>query len=317
MAAVRARRGGRMPPEPPKRRGRRPPTPTFDEPMPRLARIKLSGGLTGEEAQVSGKSLALALTGFVLFAGAAIAGATWIGGSLFDAQEAMERSADSAFAGLGFGVEDIAITEAEGALGLSPARIQEVRAVIVPDGRSSLLSFDPAEVRARVESLDWVASARVQRLWPSTLRVQVARREAFARWQEDGAVAVIDLNGERLLTERAADYASLPLVVGKGAGPAAEPLLRALEELPQTRSRIAALVRVEDRRWNVELRSGATVRLPEAAPERALAQLETLHARHALLDRPVSQLDMRAPGRLAVRVRPELAGGPLSLAGGA
>ena len=126
---------------------------------------------------------------------------------------------------------------------LSPARMQEIRAVIVPEGRHSILSLDPDDVKARVESLDWVASARVRRLWPSTLQVEVARRQAYARWQEDGEVAVIDFNGERLLAERAADHPELHLVVGEGAGPAAEPLLVALEALPQVRSHLKALVR--------------------------------------------------------------------------
>jgi hypothetical protein len=34
-----------------------------------------------------------------------------------------------------------------------------------------------------------------------------------------------------------------------------------------------------------------------------------------LLDRPLTRLDMRAPGRLAIRIHPALAGGPLLLGG--
>lgn len=310
MAAVRARRTGRLPPEPPrKRKGRGGPPPA--EAMPRLARIKLSGGLTPEDAQVSGKSLLLALTGAVIFAGAAIAGATWLGSSLFDAREAFARAADGVAADSGFAIADINIA------GVSGARAQEVRAVIVPEGRQSILSLDPQDVQARIESLDWVQSVRVRRLWPSTIEVQVQRRQAYARWQEDGEVAVIDVNGERLLAERAADHVELPLVVGRGAGPAAQPLLVALEELPQVRTRLKALVRVADRRWNLELNSGTTVALPEQGAPVALAQLEGLQARHRLLDRPLALLDMRTPGRLAVRVYPQLAGGPLGLVGGA
>lgn len=310
MAAVRARRTGRLPPEPPrKRKGRGGPPPT--ESMPRLARIKLSGGLTADDANVSGKSLLLALTGLVIFTGAAIAGATWLGSSLFDAREAFARAADDVAANHGFAVNDIKIA------GVTGARAQEVRAMIVPEGRHSILSLEPEAVQARIESLDWVQSARVRRLWPSTVAVQVQRRQAYARWQENGELSVIDVNGERLLAERAADHVELPLVVGRGAGPAAQPLLIALEELPQVRTRLKALVRVNDRRWNLELNSGTTVALPEDGAPVALAQLEGLETRHHLLDRPLAQLDMRVPGRLAVRVYPELAGGPFALVGGA
>lgn len=314
MAAVRARRPGRAAVGKPQR-GRRAPPPSSA--MPRLAAIKLGGGLTLEDAEVSAKSLLLAITGLFLFCGAAIAGAAWLGSSLFDAREAFARTADATATRAGFTIAHIEVTSLPHTPALSPARVREVSAVIVPEGRQSIVSLDPEAVRARVESLDWVASARVQRLWPSTLRVQIARRQAYARWRENGDISVIDANGERLLAERASDHPELPLVVGPGAGPAAEPLLIALESLPQVRARVRALVRVSDRRWNVELNSGATVALPEEGAPQALAQLETLQAQYRLLDRPLARLDLRTPGRLAVRLGPELAGGPQPLLGGA
>jgi len=87
--------------------------------------------------------------------------------------------------------------------------------------------------------------------------------------------------------------------------------------LPAVRERVVELVRVGDRRWSVELTSGATVALPEQGAPEALARLETLQSEYALLDRPLTQLDMRAPGRLAVRVHPALEGGLRPLLGGA
>ena len=311
MAAVRARRGGRPPQDPPQRGRGKKSAPPHREPMSRLARIKLGGGLRDEDMQVSGKSLLLGLAGAVMFVGIAVAGATWLGSSLFDVREAFARTADGAAASVGFDIAEIDVE------GVSGARADEVRALVVPQGRRSILSLDPDDVRARVQSLDWVADARVRRLWPSTIEIEVERRQAYARWQADGQISVIDYNGERLLAERAADHGDLPLVVGEGAGPAVEPLLIALENLPQVRERLRALVRVGDRRWNVELESGITIALPEEGAAHALEQLEGLHTRHALLDRPLAQIDMRAAGRVAVRVHPALAGGLRPLLGGA
>jgi len=310
MAAVRARRGKRPPQDPPQR-GRRKAAPAQHEPMSRLARIKLNGGLREEDIHVSGKSLITALGGLVLFIGISVAGATWLGSSLFDVREAFARAADGAAANVGFAVAEIEID------GVSGAREDEIRALIQPEGRRSLLALDPSDVRTRVQSLDWVADAQVRRLWPSTIAITVERRQAYARWEEGGEISVIDYNGERLLTERAADHPELPLVKGVGAGPAAEPLLIALENLPQTRARLVELVRVGDRRWDVRLQNGLTIALPEDAPAQALIQLERLHNAHALLDRPLTQIDLRAPGLVAVRVHPSLAGGARPLLGGA
>lgn len=312
MPAMRSRRPGRPSEQPQRGRARKaPPSPPPMSGMPRLARIKLSGGLQGDDVKVSGKSLMLGLAGIVMFTGVAIAGATWLGSSLFDAREAFARAADGAAANVGFDIDDIQVA------GVAGARAQEVRAIVVPEGRRSILSLNPNDVRARVEGLDWVAHAEVRRLWPSKLQIEVVHRQAYALWQEHGGVSVIDANGERLLAERAANHPELPLVVGAGAGPAAEPLLIALENLPQVRARLRALVRVGERRWNLELQSGTTIALPEEDAPAALAALESLHQRHALLDRPVTQIDLRAPGRMSVRVYPELAGGMRANLGGA
>lgn len=322
MAAVRARRGrGAYNDQPPARGKRRraavaPAQPSPYEAMPRLARIKLSGGLSPDDVPVTAKSLVLALTGAVLFLGAGVAGAAWLGSSLFDAREAFARGADGAAANVGFAVGEVEVAAMDGALDISPARAAEVRALIVPEGRQSVLALDPRDVQARVESLDWVASVRVTRLWPSAIKVEIERRQEYAVWQEGSEVSVIDVNGERLLAERVADHPDLPLVIGQGAGPAAEPLLIALEGLPQVRQRLQSLTRVNERRWNLELMSGAVVALPEQGAADALARLERLQGQYALLDRPLTAIDLRVPHRMAVRVHPELAGGQRMLLGG-
>jgi hypothetical protein len=136
-----------------------------------------------------------------------------------------------------------------------------------------MFAADPDEVKARVESLDWVDSAQVQRLWPNTIRVEIIKRRAIARWQENGSVTLIDEAGERVHDSRGIDSSHLPLIVGRGAGPAAQSVLSALDEMPEIRSRLRALVRVGDRRWDARLAGGVSVALPEAYPERALAAL--------------------------------------------
>jgi cell division protein FtsQ len=318
MAAVRARRGRGQEQAPTrgKRRKGAKHGPSPYETMPRLARIKLSGGLSPDDVQVTTKSLVLVLVGAVLFLGAGVAGAAWLGSSLFDAREAFARSADGAAATVGFAIGEVEVAAMDGAPAITPARAAEVRALVAPQGRQSVLSLDPADVQARVESLDWVAAARVRRLWPSTMKVEVERRQEYAIWQDGGEVSVIDVNGERLTAERVADHPDLPLVVGHGAGPAAEPLLIALESLPRVRERLQSLTRINDRRWNLELMSGAVVALPEDGAAEALERLEQLQIRHALLDRPLSYIDLRVPHRMAVRVHPQLAGGQRLLLGG-
>src|SRR5262249_39112845 len=121
MAAMRARRptrgGGNENGGGPYRPRAPPPKPPA--PVARLAAIKLDG-IGPSDVGVTKKNMATIAVGSLLFLGAAIAGATWIGGSLFDAGKAFERSADQLAAGVGFRIEDIQIA------GVSGARADEI-----------------------------------------------------------------------------------------------------------------------------------------------------------------------------------------------
>lgn len=248
--------------------------------------------------------LGSAAAGFVLVLGAAAAGAAWIGGSLFDARQVAAGAADVLAAHVGFRLKAFQVE------GVSGARSEEVRRVALAAGRLSLLAADPRSLKARIEALPWVRAAHVTRLWPSTIRVRIERREAYALVQRAGVAAVVDADGRPAMDARIEDLRTLPLLVGAGALEAAPSLLPALEEAPELRARAHALIRVGRRRWDVELRSGLRVLLPEAEPERALTRIEGLHALHGLLDQPIARVDMRHPGELVVLPGPPASAAP-------
>ena len=50
-------------------------------------------------------------------------------------------------------------------------------------------SLDIDSVREAVDSLPWVANARVSRVWPSRIEVRVEEHEPTARWNEDSLIS--------------------------------------------------------------------------------------------------------------------------------
>jgi cell division protein FtsQ len=58
---------------------------------------------------------------------------------------------------------------------------------------------------------------------------------------------------------------------------------------------------VAERRWNLQLRGGMSVMLPEGHEAVAIDRLMTLQQDHALLDRPLEVVDLRLPDRLVLR----------------
>ncbi len=52
--------------------------------------------------------------------------------------------------------------------------------------KGGFVRADLDKVRKAVEALAWVDRARVQRLWPDRIRIEIVEQQAAARWGEDG-----------------------------------------------------------------------------------------------------------------------------------
>ena len=165
----------------------------------------------------------------------------------------------------------------------------------------SMLGFSIADARSRIETLSWVEHVAVKRELPGTLVVSLTERRPFAIWQNQGRFVLIDRDGQLVTNEDVAAFGGLPLVVGAGAPKAATALLDALAAQPQVKSHVLAAVRVGERRWNLRLKNGGDVLLPDGNEPAALAKLAELQGADALLDRPLAAIDMRLPDRLVVR----------------
>jgi len=196
----------------------------------------------------------------------------------------------------GFHVAGVAVT-GEKHLGRD-----EILATAGVTGRASLLFFDVVDARARLLTNPWIAEATVQKLLPDRLVISVSEREAFALWQKDGRVGVIAGDGTVLEPSVLRRYASLPLVVGAGAGTRAKSFLAMLDRRPELRANVRASVLVAERRWNLRLKNGVDVRLPEFDTEDALDRLAALEHDAKLSSRDITTIDLRLADRITVRL---------------
>ena len=118
--------------------------------------------------------------------------------------------------------------------------------------------------------------------------------------------SLIDRAGQIVANQDVALFKDkLPMVVGPGAPLGANSLITTLDKYPALAARILASVRVGERRWDLHLKNGIEVMLPEGHEAEALDRLMRLHQEHALMDRPLTAIDLRLPDRLVVRPRPD------------
>jgi cell division protein FtsQ len=219
----------------------------------------------------------------------------------------VQAAAKSDLATLGFRANVIHLQ------GASQMAQKEVLAAAALKPGVPILDVDLAALRERVERVGWVAHARVIRLLPDTLVIAVVQRPLMAVWQHGGRTAVVADNGALAPDVDPARFSALPLIVGAGANVAAAPVLALVAARPRLLQRVTALVRVDDRRWDLRLKDGGVVLLPPGDEATALKRLDALDQAAKILDLGLARIDLRDPEMVVVRPRaaaaPALAGG--------
>ena len=207
----------------------------------------------------------------------------------------IHHGVDGTAAGMGLKLEKVFIE------GESPEATATIQRAVQLYADQPMTAIDLDAVRRRVETVGWVKSARVVRLLPNTLIVHVTEHDRLAVWQAAGRNVVIDSHGVVIAGADAGRYPDLPLVVGKGAEQAASEVLPLIAQRPGLQARVEALVRVDERRWDLRLKDGSLIQLPATDQDAALIQLDALDQRERLLELGFERIDMRTPGEVAVR----------------
>jgi cell division protein FtsQ len=209
---------------------------------------------------------------------------------------AMKDARDATANAAGFRIVSVALA------GNRHVSREEVLAIAGVTGTTSLVFLDVEETRARLKTNPWIADATVLKLYPGELQIGIKEREPFALWQKDGRLSVIADDGTVLEPYVAPRLIELPLVVGRGAETRAKQFLALLDRYPAMRDFVRASVFVGERRWNLRLKNGIDVRLPEIDVAPALERLVALDQEKNLITRDIVAIDLRLPDRVTVRL---------------
>ncbi|HRJ13303.1 MAG TPA: FtsQ-type POTRA domain-containing protein, partial [Alphaproteobacteria bacterium] len=126
-----------------------------------------------------------------------------------------------------------------------------------------LLAVNTQDIQSRIMELPPVHMATVRRLWPNRLLVTVQERVPIALWQKKQILFPIDKDGVTLTYQRAENFANLPVIVGDEAPKLTHELLTALDAYPELKSQLKAATYISGRRWDLHLKSGMLIKLPD------------------------------------------------------
>lgn len=228
-----------------------------------------------------------------------VAMAAWMGGSLGQFGKRMNDGFGVIMSSAGLSVKKVVVLGLDGAV---KEKAEAAAAITIGD---SMLNADPYAIKQRVEKLDAVGSVKVYRFWPDQVTIIAETRQPVALWEGDGDWRVIDQRGRTFASASPQDYLTLPHVMGDKGAEAAPSLIATMADYPDVAMRVATAYRIAGRRWDLKLKGGTEVSLPEDARlKEALAGLNLLHTRSRVLDLPLQKIDARHPERFALRPAP-------------
>lgn len=200
-------------------------------------------------------------------------------------------------ADMGYRVQDILV---EGRINADRESILTILGV----GRGDpIFKLDPQGVRESLEATDWIRKAQVERRLPATVYVRLEERNPVALWKTENEIRLVDETGIVMNVKDIRPFKTLPMVAGEGAPARTPELLGMLQAEPEIMSRLDSVHRIENRRWNLLLKSGAVVKLPENDPGLALRTLALTHEKEQIMDWDIDSIDLRDPDRIVFRTK--------------
>ncbi len=228
----------------------------------------------------------------------------WKSGAAVKAVETVQAGAYNITVKAGFSLQSLYL---EGRNRTSMEEIDKALDVKIGD---PILRVSLEEVRARLEKVESVKFAAVERALPSSVYVRIVEREPVALWQNQGKLALVDDNGIVMNDIDIGPYKQLPLIIGEAAPKRVRELMNIMAAEPELAKRFSSATRVSDRRWNIRLSSdggdNVEVRLPEANPVAAWKKLAEIEQKQRILDREVKVIDLRLDGKVFIKLSPDV-----------
>lgn len=216
----------------------------------------------------------------------------WLGGQIPLAVQAVT-------ARLGFAVDQVRVT------GHNETSEIDVLERLDLTGWTSLIGFDADMARRHIAELPWVKVASVRKVYPDTLEVGIEERQPFAIWQHGSQLTVVERSGSVIAPFAGGRHSVLPLVIGYGAADHAAGFIDKVRQFPELAARVKGYIRVAERRWDIRLENGITIKLPESGEDRAITEVLKLDREDGLLSRDIASVDLRFDDRLVVGLTPE------------
>ncbi|AAW71159.1 FtsQ-type POTRA domain-containing protein [Wolbachia endosymbiont of Brugia malayi] len=163
-----------------------------------------------------------------------------------------------------------------------------------------IIYISPSKLADSIQSVSkWIKHVRIHRILPNTLYINVDEHKPFALWKDNNKTSVIDSEGKVIVDDYPTD--NFIVITGQNALSNLKFIKDILESKTQLSDHISSCIYVENRRWNIILDNGSTVKLPEDDPHSAWNYLNHLQNTTDFTFSDWSIIDMRIIDKIFIK----------------
>lgn len=190
----------------------------------------------------------------------------------------ISKEKDSFLHNLDLRVKDINI------IGNDKVREMEILDMTGVTRGENIYDIDIVDMKLELEKHPWIKSVVIERMLPSKINIIIEENVAKAVYEKNNNKYLVSADGQ-LLQEIDDNFNTSGFLIIKGTG-ANLKYMELMEELYYSEfvyNEIKSLHYLGNRRWNVELASGAVIKLPENNVKKALERLDVLLKKNNIL----------------------------------
>ncbi|MFZ4761881.1 MAG: cell division protein FtsQ/DivIB [Alphaproteobacteria bacterium] len=195
----------------------------------------------------------------------------------------------------GFIVKDVTVK------GRQHIDVDSLKAAMNITSGMPIFGISVKEMAEKIAAIPWVKAVAVERSLPDKIHVVLQERVPLALWQNKGVFYVVDADGKNLGEVSAETYHGLPILIGDDAPAHAPAFLEMAATVPVLLKELDNAVFINGRRWNIRLKNGVTIKLPEENFHEALQRIGDDERIKQAMERSVIAIDLRDHEKITVQ----------------
>ena len=195
---------------------------------------------------------------------------------------------------LGFSLQNVFVE------GRKNTRVEEILHNMQVKKGMPILNLDTDAILKNIKNLPWVKEGLIKRKLPSSIFVYLEEKRPIEFWISADEFWLIDEWGDVINTKEIDGYNGLILISGIDAPRFVTNLIQIINLVPNLAKNVKAATRVGARRWDVFLKDGTKIMLPESGTLTAWVRLGEIFNKNIIF-RETNLVDLRIRDRIILR----------------